>query len=64
MRIGFGYRFDALNVNEKPSELNRALTVLFTAQEKIEVLALLQGFIPILRRIVCMTLIIVVNIMP
>lgn len=52
LRQGFSYRFDALNIDEEPSDLNKALMTLFNAEEGIKLLPFLQGFIPILRLIV------------
>ncbi|KLO13377.1 cytochrome P450 [Schizopora paradoxa] len=48
---GFNYRFDSLNVNEKPTDLNLAFQTLFRADADLSPLLILQIFIPILREI-------------
>lgn len=50
--IGFGYRFDALNVHEEPNELNKAVATLFNAGGAFGVLRTLQLHLPLFRIIV------------
>ncbi|EIW74059.1 cytochrome P450 [Coniophora puteana RWD-64-598 SS2] len=46
---GFNYSFDALNVNERPNELSEAFNHMVQTAQDINLLTVLQGFIPPLR---------------
>jgi len=48
---GFNYRFDSLNVNEKPTDLNLAFQTLFHVDANLSPFIILQAFIPILREL-------------
>lgn len=49
---GFGYDFNALNLDEETNELSAAFSTLFKFSEGISMLAVLQIFVPVLRHIV------------
>ena len=44
--LGFNYDFDALNVNEKPNELNEAFSTMVAAGQRPSVLPILQSAVP------------------
>ncbi|KAI5118119.1 hypothetical protein M0805_008028 [Coniferiporia weirii] len=46
---GFGYKFDALNVNQEPNELNKAFSTLFNATGAFSYLQILQSLFPVFR---------------
>ncbi|THH09705.1 hypothetical protein EW145_g1826 [Phellinidium pouzarii] len=48
---GFDYKFDALNVNQEPNELNKAFATLLNATGMRSPIRLLQAFFPIFRLI-------------
>ncbi|KLO13381.1 cytochrome P450 [Schizopora paradoxa] len=48
---GFNYEFNALNINEKPNELNEAFSTIFNIESGITFLAVLQELIPVLRKL-------------
>ncbi|KLO13380.1 cytochrome P450 [Schizopora paradoxa] len=48
---GFNYEFNALNVNEKPNELNEAFSAIFNMDSGVTLTMLLQGLFPILQRL-------------
>lgn len=52
---GFNYDFDALNPQSEQNELNKAFSVIFNTTTTPRVLALLQGFFPPARLIVCLS---------
>lgn len=49
---GFNYEFNALNVNEKPNELNEAFSTIFNMESGITLIAVLQELLPVLRKLV------------
>ncbi|KAH8112415.1 cytochrome P450 [Phellopilus nigrolimitatus] len=49
---GFNYKFDSLNVDKEPSELNKAFSMLFNATTSFTLLRILQTYFPIFRVIV------------
>jgi len=48
---GFNYEFNALNVNEKPNELNEAFSTIFNMESGITFTAILHELFPILRKL-------------
>lgn len=50
---GFDYRFDSLNVIEEPTELNKAFSTLFHAENKPGIYDFVTAFVPSLRILVC-----------
>lgn len=52
---GFNYDFGALNPQSEQNELNKAFGVIFNTTTTPRILALLQGFFPPARLIVCLS---------
>ena len=50
--LGFHYKFDTLNADAKPNELNESFNVLFRTGSDFSLLPFLQGYFPIFRFIV------------
>ncbi|KAF7976459.1 hypothetical protein HWV62_6711 [Athelia sp. TMB] len=48
-QAGFNYRFNALNPDNKPNELNDAFKTMFGAAQELSPLPILQAFVPALR---------------
>ncbi|RDX45658.1 cytochrome P450 [Lentinus brumalis] len=48
---GFSYEFDALNPEKPTNELNRAFSVIFKQPPKMNLFAIIGGFVPILQRL-------------
>lgn len=51
-KTGFNYQFNALNVDEKPDELNAAFSTIFNMDSNITIGMILQEVIPFLRNLV------------
>ncbi|KAI5114648.1 hypothetical protein M0805_008456, partial [Coniferiporia weirii] len=46
---GFGYKFDALNIDQEPNELNKAFSTLFNMNVKFSIIDTLRIIFPVFR---------------